>query len=132
MGGVATRLVAEKIVCLVLPTLENLEGARAVLRSLRRSRRDIGAGEAEILVALSRLPEMKDDAERGIIKQILDVLNETAEDLSDTLACSEILILHSETRLQLREALRVGSNISPDESVILRDYLRLFSRVVPI
>ena len=131
MGGVATTLLADKVLCLLLPTLENLEGARAVLRSLRRSRRDIGGGELDVLLALSRLPEMKDDAERAVIKHILDQLNETAEDPADTLNCSEMLILHSEARFQLREALRVGGSISADESVLLRDYLRLFSRVVP-
>lgn len=37
MGGVATTLLADKVIALVLPTPENLDGARAVLRSLRRS-----------------------------------------------------------------------------------------------
>jgi MinD-like ATPase involved in chromosome partitioning or flagellar assembly len=131
MGGVATTLLADKVVCLVLPTLENLEGTRAVLRSLRRSRRDIGAGELDFIVAASRLPEVKGEGEWLQVQKILDVLNETAEDLADSLSCSEIHILHSEARLQLRESLRVGGAVSPDESVLLRDYLRLFARVVP-
>jgi len=131
MGGVATTLLADKVVCLVLPPLENLEGARAVLRSLRRFRREIAAEELDFIVAVSRLPVTKGDSERVQVEQILDALNETAEDLEDTLSCSEILILHSETGLQLREALRVGGPLSPDESVLLRDYLRLFARVVP-
>jgi hypothetical protein len=31
MGGVATTLLADKVISLVLPSRENLEGARAVL-----------------------------------------------------------------------------------------------------
>jgi MinD-like ATPase involved in chromosome partitioning or flagellar assembly/tetratricopeptide (TPR) repeat protein len=132
MGGVATTLLADKVICLVLPTPENLEGARAVLRSLRRSRRETGGGDLELTVALSRLPQLKDaEAEREITARILSVMNEEAEDLRDTLSFSQVFILHSEAGLEVREALRVGSGMSPDESVLLRDYLRLFANVVP-
>jgi MinD-like ATPase involved in chromosome partitioning or flagellar assembly len=132
MGGVATTLLADKVISLVLPSRENLEGARAVLRSLRRSRRESGAGELEIMVALSRLPEMKKSGgDREWIEQIRTTLNEEADDLKDTLSCSEVFVLHSEAALEIRESLRVGSGMSPDESVLLRDYLRLFASVVP-
>jgi hypothetical protein len=49
----------------------------------------------------------------------------------DTVSCSEVFVLHSEAALQVRESPRVGSGVSPDESVLLRDYLRLFANVVP-
>jgi MinD-like ATPase involved in chromosome partitioning or flagellar assembly len=132
MGGVATALFADRVICLVSPAMESLEGSRAVLRSLKRSRRESGAADIEIKVALSRLPEMKSsEDERGLIGHIQSVMNEEADDLRDTLACQHVFVLHSEPALQVREALRVGSGISPDESVLLRDYLRLFASVVP-
>jgi MinD-like ATPase involved in chromosome partitioning or flagellar assembly len=132
MGGVATTLFADRVICLVSPAMENLEGSRAVLRSLKRSRRESGAMDIEIMVALSRLPEMKSpEDEKGLIGHIQSVMNEEADDLSDTLACQHVFVLHSEAALQVRETLRVGSGISPDESVLLRDYLRLFASVVP-
>ena len=46
IGGVATTLLADKVLCLVLPTLENLDGARTVLQSLKRSRREGGWHES--------------------------------------------------------------------------------------
>lgn len=132
MGGVATTLLADKVISLVLPSRENLEGARAVLRSLRRSRRESGAGELEIIVALSRLPQMEESkGEHDWTERIRTTLNEEADDLKDTLSCSEIFVLHSEAALEIRESLRIGSGISPDDSVLLRDYLRLFASVVP-
>lgn len=132
MGGVATTLLADKVICLVLPTRENLEGARAVLRSLKKSRREFEAVEPEIIVALSRLPQQKDSqGERELTDYIRDLLNEEAEALEDTLSCSEVFVLHSEASLEIRESLRVGSGVSPDDSILLRDYLRLFSNVVP-
>lgn len=131
MGGVATTLFADRVICLVLPSIENLEGARAVLRSLKRARRESGTGDLEIMVALSRLPGMKGEDEREQADRIRSVMNEEAEDLKDTLSCRDVFVLHSEAALQVREALRVGSGVSPDESILLRDYLRLFAGVVP-
>lgn len=132
MGGVATTLLADKVISLVLPTPENLEGTRAVLRSLRRSRRESGASDVEIMVALSRLPQLKEsDGERDWTERIRATLNEEADDLKDTLSCSEVFVLHSETALAIRESLRVGSGVSPDDSILLRDYLRLFANIVP-
>jgi MinD-like ATPase involved in chromosome partitioning or flagellar assembly len=132
MGGVATTLLADKVITLVLPSRENLEGARAVLRSLRRSRRESGADDLEIIVALSRLPQMKEsEGEQDRTERIRTTLNEEADDLKDTLSCSEVFVLHSEEALEIRESLRVGSGVSPDDSILLRDYLRLFANVVP-
>lgn len=132
MGGVATTLFADKLICLVLPTPENMQGARAVLRSLKRSRRETEGSDLEIMLAVSRLPVMRDvDKERELTDRILNEMNEEADDPKDTIHCPGVYVLHSETALQLRETLRVGSGINPDDSVLLRDYLRLFASFVP-
>lgn len=131
MGGVATTLLADKVIALVLPSRENLEGTRAVLQSLIRSRRDNGASDLDVMVALSRLPQTEKGDEQNSTERIRAVLNEEAEDLRDTLGCKEVFVLHSEEALALQESLRIGSGVSPDESVLLRDYLSLFAKVVP-
>jgi MinD-like ATPase involved in chromosome partitioning or flagellar assembly len=132
MGGVATTLMADKVLCLVLPTRENLDGARAVLRSLKRSRRDSGGADLEIMVAVSRLPEMRSpDEEREVTDRILSVINQDADDSNDTLALKGVFVLHQEAALQVSETLRVGTGTNPDESILYRDYLRLFASFVP-
>lgn len=134
IGGVATTLLADKVLCLVLPTLENLEGARTVLQSLRRSRREGSGSDLEIMVAVSRLPKMKgseDEREREVTNRILSVLNQDATDSKDSLQLKEVFVLHSEAALQVREELRVGGGTNPDDSILLRDYLRLFAPFVP-
>lgn len=132
MGGVATTLFADKIVCLVLPTAENMQGARAVLRSVRRSRRETDAADPEIMIAVSRLPQRKDiEDESELTHRILTQMNMESDDPEDTLKCQTVFVLHSELALQIRESLRVGSGINPDDSVLLRDYLRLFASFVP-
>ena len=132
MGGVAATLLADRVICLVMPTLENMEGARAVLRSLKHTRREMGGEDIELMLALSRLPDMKNaEEESKITGDIKHFFNEEAENLEDTLSCPNIFTLHTETALELREVLRVGGNMSPDESILLRDYLSLFATLVP-
>ena len=134
IGGVATAVLADKILCLVLPTLENLEGARTVLQSLKRSRREGSGTDLEIMVAVSRLPNVKgseDEREREVTKRILSVLNQDSGDSKDALQLKEVFVLHSEAALQIREELRVGGGMNPDDSILLRDYLRLFAPFVP-
>ena len=116
IGGVATALLADKVLCLVLPTLENLDGARTVLQSLKRSRREGGGTDLEIMVAVSRLPKMKgseDDREREVTNSILSVLNEDSGDNKDALQLKEVFVLHSEAALQVHEELRVGGGTEP-------------------
>ncbi len=132
MGGVATALFADKVICLVLPTPENLHGARAVLRSLKRARREAKAADLDIMVAVSRVPQRQDpDDERELTHKILTEINADADDPEDSLHCQTVFVLHSEPALQIREELRVGSGINPDDSLLLRDYLRLFTSFVP-
>lgn len=132
IGGVATTVLPDKVVCFLLHNLENLEGARAVLRSIRRTPRPPGADRIEIIPILARIPSAEDqEAEHRIVARVQDYLNEEAERLEDTLAVSELFVLHSEPGLQLAERLHIGGTGNGEESELLRDYLRLFARLVP-
>ncbi len=132
IGGVATSVLADTVVCLLINNRENLEGVREVLRSIRRSPRLPGQSPARLLTALTRIPiTEKPDTERRILRLAQDFLQEEAPNLSDTLEVPEILVLHSEPDLEFAEALRVGGEKSLDESPLYRDYTRLFSRLIP-
>lgn len=132
IGGVATSVLADTVVCLLINNLENLEGAREVLRSIRRSPRLPGQSPVRLLTALTRIPvSEKSDVERTMLRIAQDFLREEAPTLSDTLEIPEILVLHSEPDLEFTEALRVGGEKSLEESPLYRDYIRLFSRIIP-
>ena len=75
----------------------------------------------------------KSGSESEVIGHVLRTLNRESESLEDTLSITEdnAITLHSEKALEIREALRIGSGVSPEESVLLRDYLRLFASIVP-
>jgi MinD-like ATPase involved in chromosome partitioning or flagellar assembly len=132
MGGVATTLLADKAICVVLPTRENLDGARVVLQSMQRTRRENGQDELDLMVALSRVTQFENPDDEGArVKRVREILSEPALEPHDTIECPEVFVLHHEAGLEIQDALRVGSGMSPDDSVLLRDYLRLFAKVVP-
>src|SRR5260370_42203529 len=86
----------------VLPTLENLDGDRTVLQSLKRSRRGGRGTDLEIMVAVSKLPKMKgseDEREREATKRILSVLNQDSEESKDARQPKEVFGLRSEAAL---------------------------------
>lgn len=131
IGGVATTVLADQVICLVAHNDENLEGARAVLRSLCQSPRLPGQEVIEIVPVVTRLPaRLSDEVEGGLVEQVRTFLNEPAEDTGDALAVEEVFVLHSEPRLQVREEILIGSPTGTD-AALLRDYLRLFRHILP-
>ena len=134
IGGVATTLLPDRLVCLLLNNRENREGAREVLRSVRRARRLSPADKrpVDIVPVVCRIPATQHaETEAALVEDVRRFLNEEASSLEDTLDVSKVLVLHSEPELELTESLRIGGAKSPDESVLLRDYLMLFSRLFP-
>jgi MinD-like ATPase involved in chromosome partitioning or flagellar assembly len=131
IGGVATTLLADQVVCLLIYNQENLDGAREVLRSVRRAPRLPGQAPVELVPVLTRVPEQDEQEETRIAREVLNFLNEEASDLTATLAVPEVVVLHSDPDLQLNEALRIGSEKKLEESTLLRDYLELFARLIP-
>jgi formylglycine-generating enzyme required for sulfatase activity len=132
VGGATTTLLADRVICLLLNNRENLDGSREVLRSLRRAPRLTGQAPLEIWPVLSRIPEVGGEREAGLIREVRDFLCAEAEDLASTLTFPELFVLHSDPELQLREVLCIGAEAGPEESILLRDYLALFGKLVPI
>lgn len=132
IGGIATTLLPDTVVCFLLNNQENLEGAREVLRSIKGAPKLPGQPKVELLPVLTRIPETEGAEQEGrIVASVRDFLNEEADDLPATLNIPEVLVLHSEPELELSESLRIGSKKSVEESPLLRDYLRLFGRLIP-
>lgn len=132
VGGATTTLLADRVICLLLNNQENLEGAREVLRSLRRAPRLPGQAPLEIWPVLARIPEVGGDVEARLVREVRDFLCAEAEDLASTLTFPELFVLHTDPDLQLREALCIGGGKGPQESLLLRDYLALFGKLVSI
>jgi MinD-like ATPase involved in chromosome partitioning or flagellar assembly len=131
IGGVATTLLADKLVCMLLNNQENLDGARVVLRAINRSMRPPGSKRVQMVPVLSRVPvDNEIESERQSIEEVKRFLNEKDPDPENTLIFDEVLSLHSDPDLYASERILVGGDLPPDKSPLLRDYLRLFGKIV--
>jgi len=138
MSGLCTSLLPDKVVFLIINNQENIEGARQILQSIQRVERLPGQKPIEVTFALTRIPfpkeeeeEKGEEIERQIVKDIQDFLNEPVEDLGSQLNIQDICILHSDRELELSESLRISQEGITKETPLLRDYLRLFSKIIP-
>ncbi len=131
IGGVATTVLADQVVCLLLNNTENLEGTREALRAINRVSVQ-RQKHIEIVPVLARIPHRAGfDVENRLVDNVRSFLCEQAHDSSATLSLPEVLVLHAEESLAYLEALQIGSEKTVDESPLLRDYLRLFARLIP-
>ena len=131
IGGIATTLLPDAVVCFLLHNPENVLGTRAIIRSIRRARRKCAEGRIEVSAVLSRLPELEADEEAAIVSHTIGLLNDEDDPDPETADVSELFVLHSEPELEVQEALRVGGSRTPETSVLYRDYIRLFVRLIP-
>ena len=132
VGGVATTILPDFVVCLLLHNQENMEGAREVLRSIQRTRRVRHQEPITILPVASRLPVTEEStAETQTLEQMRQFLNEQAAEPLDTLDLPELSVLHTDREIEVQESLLVEGQKSVEESPLLRDYIRLFAQLIP-
>lgn len=131
LGGIATTVLPDKVVCLLIKNRENLVGAREVLRGIRRAPRPQYELPVEIIAVLTRLPSPTEKSERRIGSSVRRFLNRPAPELAATLNITRVLVFHSEPDLELSETLRVGGSKPVETSQLLRAYILLFHQLVP-
>lgn len=131
IGGVATTLLPDKIVCLLINNPENLEGVREVLRAIKRTPRLEGQTPAEIIPVLTRIPiTIESDIKQTIIKHTKEFLSEESDSLLETLNIDKIMVFHSDPELEKNESIYIGSNKTSKDVPLLRDYLVLCNKLV--
>jgi|GEM_PF-1350725 len=134
VGGVATTLLPDLVVCLLLHNIENLEGAREILRSISQQSK-ARSKVIRIVPVLSRIPigQRSDasDREERLVEEVRAYLSEPVTEKGGGLNLPSVFVLHSEESLTVRESLRVGGTISVNDSPLLRDYLKLFAQIIP-
>lgn len=135
MSGVCTYLFPDQVVFLIINNQENIEGARQILRSTQRLERLPKQEPVKVVFALTRIPfpeeERESRQEKEIVEHIKKLLNEPVEDLESQLSVEDICILHSDRSLELTESLRMSQEGITEETPLSRDYLRLFSKIIP-
>ncbi len=126
MAGLATTLLADKVVCLMINNRESLVGVRAVMRSFGRAPRLKTQGPIELLAVLSRVPDEDEDARR----EVLRLLNEAGPSASETLSLTRIFVLRVDPEVATKEKLLIGSGAPKSQSRLHQDYLALLEAMV--
>src|SRR5205085_210024 len=87
VGGIATTLLADRVVCLLLNNRENLEGAREVLRGIKRvsMQRKKAIGIVPVLSRLPTFPRPPEGREQQLTDDVRAFLCESAKDPNATL-----------------------------------------------
>ena len=135
IGGVATTVLPDRVVCLLLRNSQNLEGSRAVLQGIARARRFDGKSPIGIIPVLARIPwnpkRQSAESEEKSLQIVKNALTKNMPHLAELLDGQDVLVLHSDRSLEVEESLLIGGRRTFDESPLLRDYLRLFSKLIP-
>jgi hypothetical protein len=126
MAGLATTLLADKVVCLMIDNPESLAGTRAVMRSFGQAPRLGGQGPIGLLPVLSRAS--RDDVETR--QRVLRYLNESGPDEVEGLALERIYVLRTDPVLAEAERLLLGGDGAPARTPLYHDYLELLRVLV--
>lgn len=127
LAGIATTLLADKVVCLVLDNPESLAGTRAVLRSLTHAVRLGGQDPVEVLPVLSRVAL----DHTGLHRRVLEFLNEPSANDDDTLAFDRLFVLPNDPILSDGERLLLGGNLREATSSLAASYVQLVGALAP-
>ena len=126
LAGLATTLLADKVVSLVINNRESLAGARAVMRSFGRAPRLKGQDPIELLTVLSRVP----DGSEQTLSEVLRFLNAPGPTPEETLSLKKIFVLRVDPELATHEKLHVGGDEPAARSSLHQDYLALLAAMV--
>lgn len=124
MSGITMSLYADKIVIIAVNNDENLIGTRDIIKSISNPENIFFGKPPEIIFVLSRIPYPEHSWEKrreiSIIEEAKRKINYKKED--------EILIIHSDIELEVKESLKIGFQ-QDKKTPIVEDYLNLFNKL---
>lgn len=122
VGGVATSVLADKVVCLMVDNQESLDGTRAVLEGLRRAQRLSGQATVKVFPVLSRVTGDIQVARNGARTNLI-------QDGSDTAKTEELYVIRADPRVETGRTERPRSG--PPRGAH-RDYRFLLNALLPV
>lgn len=132
MSSLCTSILPDKVVFLVANNKENIEGARQIFRAIQSFEGIDEQNKMEVVFALTRLPKQEKSKDENIlINNIRNFLNEPYNQLENQIDIKDICVLHSDRGLELSETLVINEKINSSDTPLLRDYLNLFSKIIP-
>jgi CobQ/CobB/MinD/ParA nucleotide binding domain len=127
LGGIATTLLADKVVSLLLDNPESLAGTRAVLRSIAQAVRLDDQAPVEVVPVLSRVREANETAERRVIS----FLNEPGASPAETLSLHRLFVLEDDPYLARSEHVLLDGSLDAVTSALGMGYLGVMRHLFP-
>lgn len=128
MGNVATSVLADKVICIVTDVAENIEGARVILRGLRRHRRLSDGAPIDMKIAVSRPHSSVPLADR--LEKIRAFFEEPADMLDATLDVGTPYPLAYDPDVERKEQLVLGGDLGRMGQLCL-DYMAIADEIIP-
>lgn len=125
ISGISLRLMADEVVILAANNEENLYGSLKIIKNLTNKENSIFNKPIKINFILTRLPftdtKIDREKEKSIIEKWKRKFEKNVKDFQ-----IEILLIHSDRRLEENESLLIGDFYVDKGINISNDYLRLF------
>jgi MinD-like ATPase involved in chromosome partitioning or flagellar assembly len=131
MGGVCTALLPDKVVYFIVNNQENIDGARQIIKGIKKANRLPGQKPIEVVLVLTRIPHGDKKKENQTVTNMLDILNEGIDETENKLNVKDIFIIHSDRDLEFSEYLSFGRDAPDIETLLMLDYYRLFFGILP-
>lgn len=127
LAGLATTLLADKVVCLMLDNPESLAGTRAVLRSFGRAIRLEGQRPIETFPVLSRVPERDEETKLRVVA----FLGEPGPDAARTFSLDRLYVLPEDPHLAQEERVLLAGEPGDVTSALGMGYLDVIGDLFP-
>lgn len=125
MSGITLSLLADEVVVVAANNMENLEGAKKIIKSIGNSESSPLGISPKIHFVLSRIPFTDLPEDKSKEQQLLSQIKNSFSGIYD----DEIIILHSDRELEENEQLKIGKDIEDGITSIANDYLKLFGKI---
>ena len=137
-NAITTRVLADDVVALTLGTPEQLDGTRAVLRSLVPLTKPKDDAALGLYVVVSRITDRPaevgtyelSEREQGTIGRVTDFLTEPALPISTTVTEPQVLLLHNDAEVAEHERLLLARDNALTSTALHIDYLRIAGAVL--
>ncbi len=126
MSGITIKLMADEVVIIAANNKENLHGAKKIISSIVNPEDSILGQTPKITFVLSRIPFTDKPGDKAKEQLLITNIKESFGELYN----DDIVVVHSDRELEENERLKINSETEDGVSLISRDYLKLFGKII--
>ena len=133
ISGVPLSILADEVVILAANNDENMFGTQQIINSISNPKNSLTGVVPKMTFVLSRIPQSNSSKDKQreelLIQDTQRKLNNFLSEHKNIFQIENILVLHSDRDLELKESFKIGFKHDGKEQSIATDYLELFYRL---